>query len=1216
MDKNAIKKYAIWARRELIDRVTKRAAFYGITADDSGNPNADTVNGHLLSGAEKRQRQALIRRIEEKRYEQVMEEAAYTWFNRFAALRFMEVNGYLPSHIRVFTDDEGRFKPQILAEAIHLELDGLNKDRVYQMKDANQEEELFKYLLIVQCNALNSILPGMFQKIEDYTELLLPDYLLREGSVIEQMVTLIPEGDWKDQVQIIGWLYQYYNTEPKDKVFADLKKNIKISKEKIPAATQLFTPDWIVHYMVENSLGRLWLEGHPSARDKYLPAHNEDGSVRIEKDKWNYYLEEAEQEPEVQARLAEIRKQYAALKPEEILAIDPCAGSGHILCVLFDVLVQIYEDYGYTAREAAVSIVQNNLWGLDIDDRAAQLAYFAVMMKARQYDRRFFTKEVQPHVYAIQESNGINRSHLNYLGRGMSDIERNNAVNQMNALLDEFIDAKEYGSILQPNEYDWALLARFVEDTTPSQQISLDEAGIDTTQAQLRLMIAQGQALAQKYHAVVTNPPYMGASGMNDGLSIYVKNHFPNSRFDLFAVFIERCFSMLSLNSFSALITQHSWMFLSSYEALRRVIINSDIMNMAHLGTRAFEEIGGEVVQTTSFVRRNTDIARYLSEYVRLINTNSQNAKEELFLSGKSRYYFSKQECLLMPGIPFSYWVSKNFINMFSHPSILSEFAFKRGIATGNNPLFLRFWYEVDINLSTLIQGKTKRWFPYNKGGEFRKWYGNREYFVNWENDGWSIKNCYNERGKLASRPQNLEWSFLPNISYSSLTSGLLSFREYVNFINDQAGNYFVPRHEYDRYVAMALLNSCVAQYCISLKNDTLNTTADDFDSIPLPPINDSQTIKQLVIENISICKSDWDSFETSWDFQGHPLVIPAIDQHYMRLSDCWRDWERACNERFSQLKANEEDLNRIFIDIYGLQDELTPDVDDKDVTVRRADLGRDIRSLISYAVGCMFGRYSIDVPGLIFAGGQFEDCFEELKEPVGEYLDRTMSVEHYQVTLPVDVVTDYGLLRHNEEKIKLRYHPDKDGILPITDDEYFRDDIVSMFELWLERVFGRKTLEENLSFIADTLGGKGSPREVIRQYFLNDFYKDHLKIYQKRPIYWLFDSGKKNGFKALIYMHRYQPDTIARIRTDYVHEMQSRYRTAIADVDQRINGASTADRVKLTKRLTALQDQAEELRLYEEKIHHLADQMIPIDLDDGVKVNYAKFADVLAPIK
>ena len=560
MDKNAIKKYAIWARRELIDRVTKRAAVFGVSKDDLGDPNADSVNGHLLSDAEKRQRQALIRRIEEKGYEQVMEEVAYTCFNRFAALRFMEVNGYLPTHIRVFTDDEGRFRPQILSEAIHLDLDGLNKPKVYQLKDSNQEEELFKYLLIVQCNALNGILPGMFQKIEDYTELLLPDYLLREGSVIEQMVTLIPEDDWKDQVQIIGWLYQYYNTEPKDKVFADLKKNIKISKEHIPAATQLFTPDWIVHYMVENSLGRLWLEGHPNNELK---------------SEWKYYLDEAEQEPDVQAQLAEIRKQYAALKPEEILTIDPCAGSGHILCVLFDVLVRIYEDYGYTAREAAASIVQNNLWGLDIDDRAAQLAYFAVMMKARQYDRRFFTREVQPHVYAIQESNGIHRDQLHYLGHGLSDIERNNAVNQMNALLDAFIDAKEYGSILQPGEYDWALLSRFVADTTPEQQVTFDESGVEATQAQLRLMIAQGQALAQKYHAVVTNPPYMSSGNMGAKLLSKIKKEFDVGKNDTYSAFIIKCRDFAKENGFYAMITMQGWMFTQRFEELRKLLLRT-----------------------------------------------------------------------------------------------------------------------------------------------------------------------------------------------------------------------------------------------------------------------------------------------------------------------------------------------------------------------------------------------------------------------------------------------------------------------------------------------------------------------------------------------------------------------------------------------------------------------------------------------------------------
>ena len=1205
MDKNAIKKYAIWARRELIDRVTKRAAVFGVSKDDLGDPNADSVNGHLLSDAEKRQRQALIRRIEEKGYEQVMEEVAYTWFNRVAALRFMEVNGYLPTHIRVFTDDEGRFRPQILSEAIHLDLDGLNKSKVYQLKDSNQEEELFKYLLIVQCNALNGILPGMFQKIEDYTELLLPDYLLREGSVIEQMVTLIPEDDWKDQVQIIGWLYQYYNTEPKDKVFADLKKNIKISKENIPAATQLFTPDWIVHYMVENSLGRLWLEGHPSARDKYLPDHNADGSVCVKEGKWNYCLEEAEQEPAVEAQLAEIRKQYAAMKPEEILTIDPCAGSGHILCVLFDVLVQIYEDYGYTAREAAASIVQNNLWGLDIDDRAAQLAYFAVMMKARQYDRRFFTREVQPHVYAIQESNSIHRDHLHYLGRGMSAIERNNAVNQMNALLDAFIDAKEYGSILQPGEYDWALLSRFVADTTPEQQVTFDESGVEATQAQLRLMIAQGQALAQKYHAVVTNPPYMGGSGMNAKLSDFVKSNYPDSKSDLFAVFMERCRQMAVNNGFQAMITQHSWMFLSSFEKLRTKLLTVDIVNMAHLGARAFEEIGGEVVQTTSFVIRKSHVADYKGEYCRLIEPTTQQGKEDMFLAGENRYAADQSNFSKIPGAPVAYWVSDSMRSVFSKGVQLNTVASVfEGLKTRDKDRFLRYWFEVC----------SARWLHYAKGGAFRRWYGNGEYVVDWGTDGTDIRNFKKSSGA------NFQYYFSPAVTYSAMTSKKFSGR----FIDNQlfgGGGGGITNSQLTYYI-LAFVNSVVYDKLLNLLSSTMNFEVGQIGSQPLI-VDEAQKelIENTARDNITISQQDWDSFETSWDFKEHPLIrwsrclgdatsIGATIQYYYGrrmpvscpLELCYLLWQGECNKRFEELKSNEEELNRIFIDIYGLQDELTPDVDDKDVTVRKADLSRDIRSLISYAVGCMVGRYSIYKKGLMFAGGDWSE------EPFLQAPWDDAGMQYVQAEGNMTPMMDL-----NPQKVVM---PDEDGILPITDDEYFYDDIVTLFVNWVRIVYGEATLEENLKFISDALGGKGSPREVIRNYFLNDFYKDHLKVYQKRPIYWLFDSGKKNGFKALIYMHRYQPDTIARVRTDYVHEMQSRYRTAIADVEQRLNDASTSERVKLTKRLNALQAQADELRQYEEKIHHLADQMIAIDLDDGVKVNYAKFADVLATIK
>lgn len=1168
MDKNAIKKYAVWARDELIKRVSQRAGKYGISGDGAGDPDAESVNGNLLTPSEKRQRRALIHRIREKGYEQVVEEAAYTWFNRFAALRFMEVNGYLPSHVRVFTDEKGAFNPQILSEAIHLELDGLDMGRVYELENAETREELYKYLLTVQCNALNGILPGMFQKLDDYTELLFPDNLLREGSVAGQMISLIPEEDWRDQVQIIGWLYQYYNTEPKDKVFADLKKNIKISKEKIPAATQLFTPDWIVRYMVENSLGRLWLEGHPNDALK---------------SGWKYYIEEAEQEPEVQAQLAEIRKGYAALQPEEIRVIDPCMGSGHILCVFFDVLVRIYEDYGYTAREAAVKIVENNLWGLDIDERAAQLAYFAVMMKARQYDRRFFSRGIQPHVYAIRESNGISRAHMQFLGRGLSDLERNNAVNQMNGLLDEFVDAGEYGSLLQPKAYDWALLSRFVEDTTPAQQISFEEAGLDDSQAQMRRMIIQGQVLAQKYHAVVTNPPYMGGRNMNTNLLARIIDRFHEGKADIYSAFILQTSYLASAWGYVGLITQHSWMFLSSFESLRDIFfLSNDITTMAHLGPRAFDEISGEVVQTTTWVHRKGRIVRYRGIFTRLLNYESQSAKENAYCSNTAPvYYASANDFDAIPGRALAYWLRDK--NLFAEGQSLEIIANPRqGLKTLDNNYYIRFWHEVSTSriywfATTLEEAQLsgKKWFPLNHGGEYRKYYGNNWTLVNWENDGAEMKaNAIRKYNSITRTITNIAYYFKPGITWSVLCSEP-SFRWYGNgFIFSNGGQCIVPDGEIDLFYILGLLNTKISSFFLNILSPTMGFESGYLKKLPIIlSENKHEEVNTFTECNVDESKKDWDSFETSWDFQIHPFVRYAHEQSMLRISDCFRAWQQECENRFQTLKHNEEELNRIFIDIYGLQDELTPDVEDKDVTVRRADLSRDIRSFISYAVGCMFGRYSLDVPGLAYAGGVWDAAKYET------------------------------------------FIPDRDGILPICDDEYFEDDIMGLFIHWVKAVYGEHTLEENLQFIADALGGRGSAREVIRNYFLNNFYADHLKVYRKRPIYWMFDSGRNNGFKCLIYMHRYQPDTIARIRTDYIHEQQSRYCTAMDDVGQRMNGAPTSERVKLGKRLSALQAQAEELRLYEEKMHHLADQMIAIDLDDGVRVNYDKFAEVLAKI-
>ena len=1160
MDKNAIKKFAVWARTELIARVSLKGVEYGITEDNIVDAAADSVGGKVLTDAEKKQRMACIAEINDKGYRQVMEEVAYTWFNRFSALRFMEVNGYLPSHVRVFTDEENTFKPQIIAEAIHLDLDGLDMEKVYELKEAEKTEELYKYLLTVQCNALNKILPGMFQKISDYTELLLPDNLLRDGSVIQQMIERIPEDDWKDAVQIIGWLYQYYNSEKKDDVFAALKKNVKITKENIPAATQLFTPDWIVRYMVENSLGRLWLEGHPDAKEQLLPTEEEQsayvaGKRDPEDTKWHYYLEEAEQEPEVQAQLAEIRKEYAALTPDRLKVIDPCSGSGHILAYMFDVLMKIYESYGYTTREAVASIVENNIYGLDIDDRAAQLAYFAVMMKARQYDRRFFSRGIQPHVYAIVESNHVDKFAVEYFCNGNAKLKE-----AMGMIISELHDAKEYGSILTVTPQDWtALYNRFAEIT---EDINMSR---DVALAELLPLVQVTEALAQKYDVVVTNPPYMGSSGMSTKLSDYVKKYYPDSKSDLFAVFIEHCGQMAKKNGYQAMITQHAWMFLSSFEKLRIKLLNADIVNLAHLGARAFEEIGGEVVQTTSFVMRKSYISDYNGKYCRLIEPTTQQGKEDMFLAKENRYVADQSNFSKIPGSPVAYWVSKPVYQAFDNEKI-GKYAISDGqTKTGNNDKYLRMLWEVPVSEI----GKGKHWILHAKGGSFRRWYGNIDTLIDWSD---SAREHYRKDRVARIAPEYI-W-FRNGICWTLISSNKLhGFRllQDNSTFNLAAPSVFFNDDRMMFYI-LGYLNSKFSQEIIALLNPTLNTNISDITSQPLCygklPEQENCVI-DLVKNNIAISKNDWDAFETSWDFQHHPLLrkvptsVEAFDQ-----------WQTECDDRFNQLKANEEELNRIFIDIYGFQDELTPEVEDKDVTVRKADLGRDIRSFISYAVGCMFGRYSLDVDGLVFAGGEWDN--------------------RKYVSIPVD----------------------KDNIIPICDDQYFEDDIVGLFVKFVKTVYGAETLDENLKFIADALGGKGQPKDVIRNYFLNNFYADHCKIYQKRPIYWLFDSGKKNGFKALIYMHRYQPDTIARIRTDYVHEQQARYRTAIADLEQRIANVSTGERVKLNKKLTALQAQNTEIRTYEEKIHHLADQMISINLDDGVKKNYAIFQDVLAKIK
>ena len=827
-------------------------------------------------------------------------------------------------------------------------------------------------------------------------------------------------------------------------------------------------------------------------------------------------------------------------------------GSGHILAYMFDVLMKIYESYGYTTREAVASIVENNIYGLDIDDRATQLAYFAVMMKARQYDRRFFSRGIQPHVYAIVESNHVDEFAVDYFCNGDAKL-----TTAMDTIIKELHDAKEYGSILTVTPQDWSTLydrfAEITEDINMSRETALRE---------LLPLVQVAEALAQKYDVVVTNPPYMGSSGMSIKLSDYVKSDYPDSKSDLFAVFIERCGQMTKKNGCQAMITQHAWMFLASYENIRKKISKKAIINMAHLGARAFEEIGGEIVQTTSFVIGNTFLNNYLGTYCRLVDPTTQTGKEELFIKGKERYISNQLRFQKIPGEPIAYWISEQFANCYDN-ELLEKVAFSDGqILTGNNDKYLKLLWEVNAH-----DIEARKWALHAKGGEFRRWYGNIDTVVKFD----PITIQHYKRDKIARFPKD-EILFRRGITWTLVSMNpLFGVRELgKNLTFNKAAATILFNDETIIDYVLGFLNSKVSQALLRIINPTMNNNIKDILNMPfIKDMNFYPQVKSLVQYNISISKQDWDAFETSWDFQKHPLL-----RKVSTIAEAFDQWQTECNDRFNQLKANEEKLNRIFIDIYGLQDELTPEVEDKDVTVRKADLGRDIRSFISYAVGCMFGRHSLDADGLVYAGGEWDN-------------------------------SKYS-----------SFAADKDNIIPICDDEYFEDDIVGLFVEFVKTVYGVDTLDENLKFIADALGGKGQPKDVIRNYFLNDFYKDHCKIYQKRPIYWLFDSGKKNGFKALIYMHRYQPDTIARIRTDYVHEQQARYRTAIADLEQRIANASTGERVKLNKKLTTLQAQETEIRAYEEKIHHLADQMISIDLDDGVKKNYAIFQDVLAKIK
>ncbi|MEY8535907.1 BREX-1 system adenine-specific DNA-methyltransferase PglX [Blautia pseudococcoides] len=1206
MNKTAIKSFAVWARNKLREEIRTRAGFVGIAEGGIAEPlpastseikyfDVGAAQPISVTGKELREREKLVRQLEQqteqndgdykKIYNQMIEDYAYDWFNRLIAIRFMEVNEYFPDNLRVLSStEEGARDPDIVSLPFSSDLEFSEKEReqIIEWKTNGKSDSLFRFLLKKRCNQLHECLPGLFEEEGDASELMMHFSFVDKDGIIYHLVHDIEEEDWKEQVQIIGWIYQYYNSELKDETFAQAKKGKKISKERIPSATQLFTPDWIVRYMVENALGRIWLEGHP---DDVLKAE------------WKYYLEEAEQEPEVQAQLEEIRKEYGQLTPEELTFIDPCMGSGHILVYAFDVLMQIYESQGYTKRDAVRSILKNNLYGLDIDGRAYQLAYFSIMMKAREYDTRILERGIAPQVYAIQESNGINRNQLNYFGADLEEIQKKDALQQMNELLDTFKDAKEYGSILNVKQYDWELLDRFVGSIVNDMQMNFETVGIDETRKLLKVILYNAKNLARKYDVACTNPPYMGISNGNKKLNDYVKKHYPDSKSDLFAVFIEKCGQMIIRNGYRSMITQHAWMFLSSFVKLRKKMLRADIVNMAHLGARAFEEIGGEVVQTTAFVVRNANITRYKGIYYRLLEPTTQVGKEKMFLGGDNHYEVKQDNFLKIPGSPIAYWVSKNLFRDFQQGKSIGLTAkVSEGIKTGNNEYFLRLWFEVNLKKFSMAKiSKEYKWYPHHKGGEFRKWYGNLEWVINWESDGEEIKKSFN------SGLQGQDMYFQCVCGSTKVSSKSTSMRYYEKNVLFDSGAPSIMAGVNTKYI-LALINSKVGKYILNILNPTLNLQVGDLKKIPILYQNYS-LINELSSLCIELSRQDWDSFETSWDFKRHPL-ISFRNQDIFYNSDDKADFSKSVNysiegsfllyqdfikRRFNQLKSNEEELNRIFIDIYGLQDELTPEVDDKDVTVRKADLRRDIGSLISYAVGCMFGRYSLDTPGLAYAGGEWD-------------------------------ATKY-----------FSFIPDKDNVIPITDARYLDDDIVELFIKWLTVVYGKETLEENLDFMAKALGTKGTDsRDIIRNYFLKDFFKDHCAAYSvtgsgKRPIYWLFDSGKQNGFKALIYMHRYHADTIGRVRVSYLHRIQEKYENEVRAIDTMTLHMTDQRQIAIEeKRKEKLLKQIAEVKEYDEKLDHLAAEKIEIDLDDGVKVNYEKVQtdrdgmkyQILAPIK
>ena len=1203
MNKTSLKLFAIEARNELMEKMRTRLDILGITKN--GIEKAKVVgreveiNGSLYP---RESYNSLVRKYKQIGYEELVEESAYTWFNRLTALAFMEANEYIDE--KMIFNNGLKNEPGIIDNYYDFEffknLDSELQKELHDLRDentANSIEKLYSILVEEKCEELSAIMPFMFKKKGTYSDILFPTGLLLENSLL---VRIREEIGKEAPIELIGWLYQFYNSEKKDEIFA---KKERISKENVPAVTQLFTPDWIVKYMVENSLGKLALES--------------TGINENLKDNWKYYIE------------SELDKNSEKIKIEDVKILDPAMGSGHILVYAFDLLFEMYENLGWSTKDSVLSILKNNLYGLEIDERAGQLASFALMMKAREKFSRLFSvlkreETFKLNTLIIEESNSLSE-------RVKNRIKANN-LNNLNKIIEDFEDAKEYGSILKLETIDKELLERefniLKESFNNNEQGTLifneDELDINIEEdlELIESLIRQHITLVNQYETVVTNPPYMGGKGFSPKLKTYVEENYKDTKSDLFAVFIERCNEFTKKNCYTSMITMQSWMFLSSFETLRKNIIEkTEIKSLNHLGTRAFSEIGGEVVSTVAWVSQKKN-PKNDGTYLRLVDYNNADLKEEEFFN-KANYFQAKQKDFeKIPGSPIAYWVSDKVREIFEKNKKLGEVGeAKQGLATADNNRFLRLWNEVSFskigynisNSQEALESK-KKWFPFNKGGEFRKWYGNQEYLVNWENDGYEIKNFYDEKGKLRSRPQNTEYYFKESVTCSAISSSQNSIRYCPsgNIFDVNLRVYFL---ETDKNLKLlSILNSKIFHKFGEILSPTLALNANDLDRIPIIFNDDIKLVQQ----NIDISKEEWDSRETSWDFEKLSLIdgedLKAAFENYCSH---WRD-------NFVQLHKNEEELNRLFIEIYELQDEMDEKVSFDDITILKKEakiveidnskarefssesekylydrgvsleFNKDelVKQFLSYAIGCIMGRYSTNKPGLIMANSD-----DVLELSSNKFLVKDAN----------------GDIR---QEVETKFLPDEFGILPITAEKDFSNDIVERVKEFVKFVYGEESLKDNLNFIAEALGNKDNknPEEIIRTYFIKDFYADHLQRYQKRPIYWLTNSGKKNALSCLFYIHRYEPLTIARVRADYLIPYQEMLENKRKFIERQLydEDISAKEKKNVEKELKDLDILLKELREYANEVKHIAEQKITLDLDDGVNVNYEKLEAIL----